>query len=319
MTDGFERRSAQTVANRLRGLAADGALELADPGDGRTLERWLALADLGRTDLALARLAEGHTDATSILRQAGREPAPDALYGVWAARSGGTGAMLSGETLSGTVRFCSGAHSLDRALVAALSDDGKSVLLDVALDSPGVSRIEGTWQALGMDASDSADVVFDDVAADDRIGPPGFYTERPGFWWGGGGVAAVWYGGCAGIVDRTEQLLRAGRRPDDHQLAHLGELRTMLAATNALLRQTAEAIDGDAQQDVVADIWLLRSSAEQTARAVVDRVPRIVGPAPLSRDRTFAQSLADLQIYVRQHHAERDYAALGRRLLEAAR
>jgi hypothetical protein len=64
-------------------------------------------------------------------------------------------------------------------------------------------------------------------------------------------------------------------------------------------------------------IWLLRASAEQTARAVADRVPRIVGPTLLSRDREFAQLFTDLQVYVRQHHAERDYAALGRRFLEA--
>ena len=317
--DGVVRRSAETVAERVRELVAAGWLELPDPGQGRTADRWTALAELGRTDLALARLAEGHTDATSILRQAGREPVRGAVYGVWAARSGGTGAMLSGTTLTGTVRFCSGAHSLDRALVAASGDDGKSVLLDVALDNPRISRIDGTWQPLGMDASDSPDVVFGDVTAKDPVGPPGFYTERPGFWWGGGGVAAVWYGGCAGLLDRTEQILRNGRGPDDHQLAHLGELHAMRAATAALMHQTAALIDSGTQDDVVTEIWTLRSSAEQCARAVVDRVPRIVGPTPLSRDRSFAQSLADLQVYVRQHHAERDYAALGRRLFEAAR
>lgn len=311
-------RSAHSIAGRLRDLAKAGDLELPNPGAGRTVERWLALADFGRTDLTLARLAEGHTDATSILRQAGREPVPDALYGVWAARAGGTGAVLSGNRLSGTVRFCSGAHSLDRVLVAALSDDGESVLVDIALDRPGITRVDATWQAIGMDASDSPDVVFEDIAADDRIGPPGFYTGRPGFWWGGGGVAAVWYGGCAGLVERTRRLMRAGRRPDEHQLAHLGALQTSLAGTAALLRQTAALVDSEPERDVTSEIWLLRAGAEQTARAVADRIPRIVGPTPLSRDRTFAQTFADLQVYVRQHHAERDYAALGRRLLEAA-
>jgi hypothetical protein len=37
---------------------------------------------------------------------------PDALSGVWAARSGGTGAMLGDGVLSGTVRFCSGAEAV---------------------------------------------------------------------------------------------------------------------------------------------------------------------------------------------------------------
>ncbi|MEV6286129.1 acyl-CoA dehydrogenase family protein [Kribbella sp. NPDC051770] len=309
-------RSAGSVADGLRDLADSGCLELPLPGAGQTRERWQALTELGRTDLALARLAEGHTDATSILRQAGVEPEKEALYGVWAARSGGTGAMVRDGKLSGTVRFCSGAHSLDRALVVALDDDGESSMYDVPLDQPGIVRVADTWQAVGMDASDSPDVVFEDVAVGNRIGAPGFYTSRPGFWWGGGGVAAVWYGGALGLVDRTIDYLRSGKGADEHQLAHLGELQTSLAATAGLLKLTAAAVD--AGEPVTTEIWLLRASAEQTARAVADRVPRIVGPTPLSRDRAFAQAFADLQVYVRQHHAERDYAALGRRFLEAS-
>jgi hypothetical protein len=167
-----------------------------------------------------------------------------------------------------------------------------------------------------MDASDSPDVIFDNVPDGIRVGAPGFYTGWPGFWWGGS-VAAVWFGGSVGLVERTAELLRSGTGADDHQLAHLGELHTSLAATGALLRETAAAIDADPEADLMGKIWLLRASAEQTARAVVDRVPRIIGPTPLSRDRSFAQALADLQLYVRQHHAERDYTALGQRVLEA--
>jgi hypothetical protein len=37
----------------------------------------------------------------------------------------------------------------------------------------------------------------------------------------------------------------------------------------------------------------------------------MVGAAPLSRDGRLAQALADLSLYIRQHHGERDYAALG--------
>jgi alkylation response protein AidB-like acyl-CoA dehydrogenase len=314
---GFDRRTARSTAEGLRDLADSGCLELPDPGTGRTAERWRVLTELGRTDLALARLAEGHTDATSILRQAGLEPQPEALYGVWAARSAGTGAVLRDGRLSGTVRFCSGAHSLDRALVVALSDNGESSMFDLPLDHAGIVRVAGTWQAVGMDASDSPDVIFEDVGVSNRIGAAGFYTSRPGFWWGGGGVAAVWYGGSLGLVERTTEYLRSGKGADEHQLAHLGELRTSLAATEGLLRLTAAAIDAEPAADLMTQIWLLRASAEQTARAVADRVPRIVGPTPLSRDRGFAQLFADLQVYARQHHAERDYAALGRRFLAA--
>src|SRR4249919_1622082 len=42
--------------------------------------------------------------------------------------------------------------------------------------------------------------------------------------------------------------------------------------------------------------------------------PHTLGPAPLAFDETHARRVADLEIYVRQHHAERDLADLGNRL-----
>jgi hypothetical protein len=218
------------VARELRQLVTDGSIEAPDPGTGHTIERWATLALLGRRDLTLAPLGEGHLDAVSILHQAGRTEVPGALYGVWAARSAGTGAYLNDGVLSGTVRFCSGAHSLDRALIAALTPDGDSLLVDVDLRDPRIRRQADTWQAVGMDASDSPDIVLADVAVapDAQVGPPGFYLDRPGFWWGGGGVAAVWYGGARGLVDRTIDYLRSGKGPDEHQLAHLGDLEATL-------------------------------------------------------------------------------------------
>ncbi|MDQ3403882.1 MAG: acyl-CoA/acyl-ACP dehydrogenase [Actinomycetota bacterium] len=311
-------RDAASVAAELRARFDAGGLDVPEPGQGETATRWAALADLGRQDLTLARLAEGHTDAVSILRQADREVRAGTLYGVWAARSGGTGAVLRDGLLSGAVRFCSGAHSLDRALVVAAVDDGSTALVDVDLTDDRVHRRPDTWQPLGMDASDSPDVDFGGVPVESTaiVGPPGFYVDRLGFWWGGGGVAAVWHGGAAGIVERTTRLLRGGKELDEHQLAHFGALHTFLAATDALLRETADKIDAAPGGDASLPVLLCRASAEHTAREVVDRIPRITGPTAFARDRAFAQALADLQLYIRQHHAERDLAALGRKAIE---
>lgn len=41
------------------------------------------------------------------------------------------------------------------------------------------------------------------------------------------------------------------------------------------------------------------------------RVGRALGPAPLALEAEHARRVADLQLYVRQHHAERDQASLG--------
>ncbi len=306
-------RDVDTVITELRTLAAVGELDLPLPGHGDTAARWAALARLGRRDLALARLAEGHTDAVAILAEAGRKPVPDVLYGVWAARSGGTGAVLRDNVLSGAVRFCSGAHRLDRALIAALDEQRRSVLVEVDLADTRVFTVPGTWLPLGMDASDSPDVIIDDVpvAEDMVVSEPGFYLERPGFWLGGMGVAAVWVGGAAGVLD---DVLAGLSTPDDHQLAHLGALHTAIRSAEALLDQAASTVEVETGDHHLL-AWTTRAAAERAAWEVLDRVPRITGPAPMCRDPRFAQRLADLQVYVRQHHAEKDLAAIGKAVL----
>ncbi|GAA4559179.1 acyl-CoA dehydrogenase [Pseudonocardia xishanensis] len=279
-------------------------LDLPAAGSGRTADRWTRLASWGRADLPRARLAEGHVDALGILREAGASPIPGAVYGVWAARSGGTGAVLDGGRLTGRVRFCSGSQLLDRALVVAASPEG-SRIVDVDVTGPGVTPRPGAWRAAAMRASDTEDVEFD-VAVSEVIGDPDFYTARPGFWWGGGGVAAVWLGGAQGIVDALHAELRT---PDAHQLAHLGALHASLAAADALLERTAALIDADPTEAHRTAVWTLRAAVERTCRETLDLVPRTAGVAVLSAG--LADRLADLGMYVRQHHGERDLAALG--------
>jgi alkylation response protein AidB-like acyl-CoA dehydrogenase len=312
------------VAAQLRRKLRAGDLDLPLPGSGHTARRWAALACWGGRDLSLARLAEGHVDALAILAEGGRTPVPGALYGVWASRSGGATVRLeqreSGRVLAGTLRFCSGARVLDRALVVADAAAGtpapERLLLDVDVTAAGVEPLPGGWRTAAMADADTLDVAFHDahVADGDLVGEPGWYVDRPGFVLGGAGVAAVWWGGAAGVIDRVLGHLRPV--PDAHQLAHVGELHTALAATDALLRQTAAAVDADPAGDHGLAVGTVRAAAERVAREVVDRAPRIVGPGPLSRDDGLARALADLALYVRQHHAERDHAALGGQVVD---
>jgi hypothetical protein len=44
----------------------------------------------------------------------------------------------------------------------------------------------------------------------------------------------------------------------------------------------------------------------------------LLGPGPLAFDEPHARRVADLTLYVRQHHADRDLAGLGSGLVESA-
>ena len=51
---------------------------------------------------------------------------------------------------------------------------------------------------------------------------------------------------------------------------------------------------------------------ETAVDETLTRTGRALGPGPLSQDARHAERVADLTIYVRQSHAERDLAELGR-------
>jgi alkylation response protein AidB-like acyl-CoA dehydrogenase len=211
--------------------------------------------------------------------------------------------------LDGTKQYCSGARSLTDALVTAAAPDGTRLF---AVSTRDLVPVPGTWPATGMAGSDTLDVDFTDIAAE-PLGEPGAYTARPGFAHGGAGVAACWYGGARGV---GQTLLAAAAKRDvgPHALAHLGAVDVALHTARTALDAAAAEIDAD-PQDRGHDGWRraqrLRALIEATATEVVLRAGRALGAGPLSHNEAHARRVADLTVYVRQHHAERDLAELG--------
>lgn len=302
--------TSESVGPLLRAAQAAGALDLPLPGSGRTLQRWQALAELSTADLVLGRLAEAHVDAVAILAELGG-PAVEGLWGVWAAepptaRVEAAG-RKSGWVLTGRKAWCSGALLLDRALVTAHADDGRRLF---AVDVRDAVPVPGTWAAVGMAGSGSVSVDLPMVPAV-AVGGPGAYLDRPGFWHGGAGVAACWYGGAVGAARLLLAAARASPR-DPHALAHLGAVDALVAGLAAHLAVVAAEIDADpAGPHVRLRAVRLRSRVEAGATEILDRVGRALGAGPLCLDPVQAQRAADLPVYFRQSHAERDLAGLG--------
>jgi alkylation response protein AidB-like acyl-CoA dehydrogenase len=312
------------VAEALSDLVSSRALDLPLPGSGDTTLRFAVLEEIGAHDLSLARLAEGHADAVAILSEARREPQPG-TYGVWAAEPPDARIRAerrrNGWVLCGRKRYASGARSLARALVTAQAADGAR-LFDVDLRDPRVRPLEGTWHAVGMAATDSLEVTFDDVILDElgAIGEPGFYLSRPGFWHGAVGVAACWYGGALGAYRMLRALLRRAG-PSEYQAVHLGAVAAACSTMKHALDRAACEIDADPRDTRASSqtrALTVRHVVEQGCQEVLVRVGRAGGTGPLTGDRDHARRAADLIVYLRQHHAERDLAALGRIVLEAA-
>ncbi|HET9972889.1 MAG TPA: acyl-CoA dehydrogenase [Streptosporangiaceae bacterium] len=308
------------VAADFAAAVESGRLDLPLPGSGRTWERWTALADLAGEDLSLARLSEGHADALAILAELGAgAPPAGSRWGVWAAQPPGPGLSASpaegGWRLDGIKRYCSGAHACTHALVTAAAPDG-SRLFAVATD--GLAPVAGTWPATGMAASDTLDVEFTGIPGA-PVGGPGDYTGRPGFAHGGAGVAACWYGG-ARAVGQTLLTAAAKRDVGPHARAHLGAVDVVLHTARDALARAAAEIDAD-PADREHGGWRralrVRALVEATAAEVMARVGRALGAGPLCHDEEHARRVADLTVYLRQHHAEGDLAELGALAAEA--
>lgn len=291
--------------------------DLKKPGSGGTRERWTVFAALASRDLVAARLAEGDADARAILAElSGPDPAAAERWAVWASRP--PGRHVSAErhddawVLTGTMPYCSGATLVTHALVVADSPDGVR-LFAVPTSQPGVQPVPGTWPAVGMAASDSLDVRFDEALAV-AVGGPGRYVGRPGFWYGGMGVAACWYGGAVGVA-RALADAATSRELDPTALAHLGRVDVLLSACSTLLDAEAAAVDADpldASGTAGPRAQRLRAFVADAAGEVLDRVGRALGAGPLCHDAEHARRVADLTVYVRQHHAERDLEVIGR-------
>lgn len=319
-------RAARSSVDRALELAAELGAAVPLPGSGRTAVTWQLLTTIAAEDLTVARVVEPHLDALAILDQADDAPHPEGTgtWGVFAAEGPGLALTATQRddgawTLTGTKPWCSLADRLDRAIVTARVGDHARRAFAVDLRAAGVRpEPAAAWVSRGLPAVTSCSVDFDAAPAT-AVGGDDWYIRRNGFAWGGIGVAACWYGGALGVA-RT--LLAASRRraPDQIALLHLGRVDAALHEARTVLADAADAVDAGRAtgQDGALLAARVRATVFRTAELVLDAAAHGLGPAPLAFDEDHAARVADLHLYLRQHHAERDDAALGSRVLELA-
>jgi alkylation response protein AidB-like acyl-CoA dehydrogenase len=316
LAEWMRRQPPASVADVL--TSASELAALATGGD--VLDDWEALASLASYDLALARALEPHLDATGILVQAGMTAASagwrDGSWGVFAAEGGDdplrARERTGGWRLAGTKPWCSLAGRLDYALVTAHVDDDERALFAIDLHDDGVEVDTGQWHARGLAEIVSSSIRLTDVAAI-PIGQPGWYFERPGFDIGGIGVAACWFGGAVGVA-RT-LFLSSDANSSALEAMHLGAVDVALEASRLALADAATRVTTDIDASAAKLMAKrVRGRVARTVEEVLWRAAHALGPGPLAQDEAHAKRVADLALYVRQHHAERDDESLGRLL-----
>ena len=206
----------------------------------------------------------------------------------------------SGWVITGRKAFLTMAPVLRYAVVSAGigGEEGGGWFL-VPMDQPGV-RIRETWDAMGMRATGSHDVLFEDVRVPPEALVEPFGPGRTCQINGGGGagwgllIPAVYLGIAQAARDfildyaltRRVSTLKGPIADVPHIRSLLGEIEVDLLTARSLLYSLAERWDGEPERRHELSPFLGAGKLVVTNNAIriVDRAMRIAGIAGLSRD-----------------------------------
>jgi alkylation response protein AidB-like acyl-CoA dehydrogenase len=304
------------------------------------------LQQIGRGNLAVGRIYEGHVNALQLLQTFGT---PDQIaaytadvrdrhkiFGVWnAEESDGVKMMPLGHgkyRLEGAKTFATGCGCVERPFIGAALPNGAWQLCIINMDEVATAIDADWWQPAGMRATASYKVDFTGVILDERalIGRPGDYYRQPWLTAGVVRFAAVQLGGAEALFDATHQFLHSlDRTQDPYQEQRLGTMaiglesgRLWLAGAAAQLERYDSKFGGDpaiANPNVnalVAYTNMVRSAIEQICMEAIQLAQRSVGTRGLLPPHSIERIVRDLTLYLRQPAFDAAIANVGRYALQ---
>ena len=259
-------------------------------------------------------MVEPHLDALAILWQAG-DAGRQGAWGVFAAEGGeplrATPSRWRG--LTGRKPWCSLAGGLDHALVSArVGDERQLFVVDLgarrreAVAAPGWLA---AWSHVTPDRSTSTGCrprrsAIRGGTSNARASP-------------GAASASPLSGTAAPSASRDDCWRPRPREPDQIALMHLGAVDVALHAARCVLgrrpRSSTPAVSTG--PDGCPPRCGCGRSSPTAAEDVLRRAAHGLGPGPLATDEDHAATGRRPELYLRQWHAERDEAALGRVLV----
>lgn len=296
-------------------LLRDEGLLQAFVGRSEPLALMQALRLLGRANLSLGRIFEGHVNGLKLVEWYGTDRQRERLrndlrhgrvFGVWntepppGVKIADTG---HGRTLDGRKCFATGAGHIDRAVITATDVEGRRrmVVVDV---SDAVRADNSGWRVRGMKATLSGLYDFSGITVgdDDLLGKPGDYESEPRFSAGAWRFTAVQLGGIERILGLLRAHMIAG--PVGRDPVHRARFGEALAATRSAymwVREAAlraEAPTAGAAE--VAFVLMTRGVVERAGLAVMEAAARTVGTRAFLTESPIDLVCRDLSLYLRQ-------------------
>ena len=293
-------------------LADIGALETFATDTPTPLELMESLRLVGRANLSLGRIFEGHVNGARLIDWygddiqrvlLGDDLRDGKLFGVWNTEPP-PGVKIAGSptaTLEGAKSYATGAGFVDRAIVTATDDEGRRQM--VIADGADTVRADlSAWRVRGMRATCSGLYDLTGLPANRAtlLGLPGDYIREPRFSAGAWRFTAVQLGG----VERVLILLRnhlAGSDVGAVSVERFGA--TVASVRSAYLWVTQAALRAESVScgiEEIAFVLMTRSVVENAGLHVIEAAARTVGTRAFFDDHPLDQACRDLALYLRQ-------------------
>ena len=297
---------------------------------GQTDELLMLLQEIGRGNLVVGRIYEGHVNALQLIQTFGTSEqikayAGDArqqmIFGVWNAEAQDGVKIIPLDNCKYRLEGrggggCTGCGYVERPFVNGKLPDGSWQMCIVPMDEVATVVDPDWWQPAGMRATVSYKVDFTggEVEQESLLAQPGDYFRQP---WLSGGVirfAAVQLGGASALFDATRQYLqKLDRCGHPQQQERLGKMAIAIESGNLWLKGAAQLVDNyapvfggypnDHQEQaakLVAYSNMVRTAIEQICIDTIQLSQRSIGTLGLLPPEPMERIIRDLSLYLRQ-------------------
>jgi alkylation response protein AidB-like acyl-CoA dehydrogenase len=319
---------------------------------GDTLTLWLMTKELAKADLSLGRCWEGHANSLLLIDALGAPAQKQRWFaGVvergekWVAWSGepparrgekkfGTSITRAddGWRLNGSKVFATSASGAQWAILLVNragpgaarhsgADPAALLMLACDLSDPSVTVDPSWWDPIGMRATVSHLVTFDDTYLPDSnvIGPPGAYLREN---WQTAFIphyAASFLGAAEAAYDyAVAYVQQLGKDSDPYVQQRVGSMGVNVECAYLWLGHVAQMWDTGRRDQARLAGSRARHMVEHLALETVDHCVRACGARCLVRPSPVERIVRDLTFYVRHDNDDHILATIGRALLGQA-
>lgn len=291
------------------------------------------LFDIGKLDLSVGRIYEGHVNALLLIDIYGtdeqkilyfEEAANGKLFGVWNTEDPKNGLQIKEGSaegyrfLRGTKMFCSGGLQVDYPIVTANTGKGMQMLVLDIKKMQDLKEDWSLWDPVGMRPSVSCqiDFAYQLVHKDWVLGKLDDYYKEPFFSWGAVRFCAVQLGGAQKIADVMLQHLQITKRSTDpYQRSRIGKVAILMQTGKLWLKEAAKKNKqsmGEKQKDLKINYSnMMRTMTLMLCEDVIKIADKAVGIQGVMKDHPLERPVRDLRVYLKQAGPDNALAQVG--------